>query len=442
MLALALLGAGVSAYRARFAVTAGPDVSQEPVSTGDITGRVKATGTLYALRTVDIGTQVSGIVEKMDADFNSIVRKGEVLAEIDPSTEQADLDSARAAATRAQIDLDQARQVRANDQRNLTRAEALFAEQVATQQERDDAEVQVRSDDAQVVQDEAALAVADANVKQADVNLTYCTITSPIDGVVIARNADEGQAVAARMSVPSLYTLGTDLTQLQLVADVDEADISQVAVNEPASFQVETYPGVAFASTVREVRLNATSSNDVVTYQVILDAPNADLRLKPGMTTNVSIEVSHARQAVTVPNAALQFHPTRETFTALGQTPPPTFKLAPPPATSDVTSAQPPQWAVVSGAAHRSARTIDELLTPYIPTALPGQVWVLQQRRLVPVPLQVGITDGTRTQVLSGDVHAGEPLVTRVTLPGAPAGPVRPTGGIFAPQRRAFGRGF
>ena len=154
--------------------------------------------------------------------------------------------------------------------------------------------------------------------------------------MVIARNADEGQAVAARMSVPSLYTLGTDLTQLQLVADVDEADISQVAVNEPASFQVETYPGVAFASTVREVRLNATSSNDVVTYQVILDAPNADLRLKPGMTTNVSIEVSHARQAVTVPNAALQFHPTRETFTALGQTPPPTFKLAPPrrPATS------------------------------------------------------------------------------------------------------------
>ena len=296
-----IVGVGVLVYVKVFTTPPGPEILQAAVTEGDITEAAIATGTLSALRTVDIGTEVSGTVQKLDVDFNSIVHKGEVIAELDPALFQQDLDSAEAAKDRAEIDLEEEQATLEVDQHNLERVEALRTQDIETQQDREQAELQVKEDQAVIKQDQAAVAIANANIEQSKVDLAHCTVRSPIDGVVISRNVDEGQTVTARLASPTLFVLATDLTRLQIVADVDESDVSRIRAGQTVGFTVDAYAGHRFEGKVTIVRLNATTTNNVVTYQVVADVPNPDLRLMPGMTATIGIEIWHRERRAAHP---------------------------------------------------------------------------------------------------------------------------------------------
>lgn len=410
-----------------------PPIYLTPVTRGDVALSVQATGVLQATRTVSVGTQVSGVVRKMYADYNSIVRKGELLAEIDPALSQAALESAQAALDRANIQLQSAQDTLAIDTENRGREESLFGHSLATEQDRETADLQVQADEAVIDQDKAAIVVAQAGVDQAKVNLGYCTIRSPIDGVIVTRNADEGQTVASGFSVPSLFVIATDIEKLQLSAQVDEADIGKLHPGQDVSFTVDAYPKLTFRGTMTQVRLSATSTNNVVTYQAIVSVRNPDLKLLPSMTARLVIDVGKATNVVLVPNAALRFRPNPEIFDALGQTPvqvPSLFNSKLPPSTV------PP---LPLPAAARSDR--GDIDTKYGATPHPrsaGDVWYLDHGELRLVPVIVGITDGTWSELIRGNVKPGDQLVTMVALPQKPTQGRSP----FAPQRgyQRFGR--
>jgi len=318
-----IVGVGVLVYVKVYTTPPGPEILQAAVTEGDITEAAIATGTLSALRTVDIGTEVSGTVQKLDVDFNSIVHKGEVIAELDPALFQQDLDSAEAAKDRAEIDLEEEQATLEVDQHNLERVEALRTQDIETQQDREQAELQVKEDQAVIKQDQAAVAIANANIEQSKVDLAHCTVKSPIDGVVISRNVDEGQTVTARLAAPTLFVLATDLTRLQIVADVDESDVSRIRAGQTVGFTVDAYAGHRFEGKVTIVRLNATTTNNVVTYQVVADVPNPDLRLMPGMTATIGIEIWNANDVLRIPSAALRYRPVDDVFATFGQPVPP-----------------------------------------------------------------------------------------------------------------------
>ncbi len=410
-----LLGAGLGTYYKYFRPRPTPAISEATVTSGSILEIVKATGTLMPTRTVDVGTQVSGTVQKLFVDFDSIVKKGQLLAVLDPTALQEALDSMRAAADQAQIALAMHELTRESDRTNLERERSLFADGIATQQDLDDASVAVKADDVQNDQDRAAVAAANLAVRQAQVNLAYCTVAAPVDGVVISRNVDAGQTVSARMDTPSLYLLATDLSHLQMVADVDEAAISRLQPGQLATFAVDAYP-MRFSGTVSEVRLNATTINSVVTFQTIITVPNNDLRLLPGMTAMVSIETGRADEAVRIPNRALRFQPTAAMFSAFGQPVPP----APPAsANAGTRAAGAPAAAPADLAGSNAPATIDASFKPEARTRTAGQVWVLEGNRLVRVPVELGITDGTWTQMISGDVQPGEEIVGSMAVRSA-----------------------
>jgi HlyD family secretion protein len=433
MVMVALVGAGVGAYFEFLETRRAPRVATASLTTGDVIEVVKGTGTLTPLRSVDIGTQVSGIVKRLHVDFNSIVTKGELLAELDPAVFQTALDSAQAMVDQAQIAIAEERQQLDSDRRNLDRTKALLNDHVAAQQDLDTATVTVKNDEATLEGDQAALATAEAGVRQAEVNLSHCMIYSPIDGVVISRDVDEGQAVAAQMSTPSLYLLGTDLQNLQLIGDIDESDMGRLRPGQQVTFTVDAYPGTRFRGSVTVVRLNSTTINNVVTYQAVITVPNPDLRLLPGMTASLSIETSRVEHALRVPNGALRFRPTSAMFTAFNQgAPASAAAVSPAHASPDVTASvldwqvktPPPaaiaKRAVVKPPAGQDA-TIDWFFEPLPATKRSAQVWIVDNQKLVDVPIEVGITDGAWTQVLSGDVRPGEAIVSSIVVPPAAA---------------------
>lgn len=242
LIVLALLGAGVLFVFKRVSGKTTPPIYTMPVSRGDVLLTVQATGTLQATRTVDVGTQVSGIVKKLYVDYNSIVKKGQLIAEIDPQLSEAAVVSAQAALDKANIDLASAEGTLKTDTEVRDREDDLFDHSLATEQDRETADVQVQSDQATVELDRAAVVVATATLDQAKVTLDFCTIRSPIDGVVVTRNADEGQTVAASLSVPSLYVIATDISTLQLLGAIDEADIGKLHPGQDVTFKVDAYP--------------------------------------------------------------------------------------------------------------------------------------------------------------------------------------------------------
>ncbi len=425
-----IAGAGVFAYFKYFTVPPTPQIYQSTVTEGDITEAAIATGTLSALRTVDVGTEVSGIVKTLHVDFNSIVHKGEVIAELDPSEVQQELDSAVAAKDRAQIDIDQQLATLAIDQKNLDRAEALHLQSLDTDQDREQAQLTVKEDQAVLKQDKAAVAIADANIEQSKVDLQHCTIVSPIDGVVISRNVDEGQTVAARMATPTLYVLASDLTQLQIVADVDESDVSRIHAGQNVSFTVDAYAGRKFSGKVQIVRLNATNTNNVVTYQVVATVANPDLRLMPGMTATIGIEIWTAEGAIRVPASALHFRPSDDIFNALGQIVPPEAhaKAAPPPPPANIGVAPTPITMT-------SGNTIDHFFKPFPRPETSGTVWVMRNGQLEPVALRLGVTDGTWTELVGTALQPGNQVVTNVLLPPG-LKHVTPTSNPLMPPQR------
>jgi HlyD family secretion protein len=588
IIALAVVAGSAGAYYRLRTPEGEVKVSTLPVSRGEIVESVGATGTLQAVTTVQVGSQVSGNIKALYADFNSIVKKGQVVAELDPSLIQTQIEQARANLTRSQADVDRLR-VSAEDARNkLKRSQSLFERKLVSPQDLEAAQVAVRAAEAQLKSAEAAVIQSQASLNQADVNLNHTVIEAPIDGIVISRNVDVGQTVAASMNAPTLFIIAADLTKMQVNANVDESDVGRIRPGQRVRFRVDAYPTEEFLGTVAQVRLQPVVQQNVVTYGTVIDVPNPQLKLKPGMTANVTIEIAKRSDVLRVPNAALRFRPTTDTFAALNQevppemqrgmggfgqgrgpgaaaaqspgamppaagaaaaapTPPSNATLATPPAENrrpgDVSApaaatapsgdqprraagdrprtpgepgtggpgggfgggfgggqmanlspeerqkrfqerlqsmspeereqfmqrmrdrgfdpanmgagspargpgpgqGQPGARPTPAAAPRASAQTIDQLFGPLPVTEAPGRAWVYVNNQIKSVRLRLGISDGTYTELLTGDLQSGQELVTSVVTPAQAAAaatrsPLMPGGpGMGGPGGRPSG---
>jgi HlyD family secretion protein len=322
LVALGAIGASVFAYY-HYRQT-GPKftVTTAVVTRGDVVDTVGATGTLQAVTTVQVGTQVSGTIQELRADFNSLVKKGQVLARLDPSLFQTQIEQARANLLRSQADLERLKVGLDDARTKQARAKELAGRQLLPQSELDAANVNVRAAEAQIRSSEAQVTQAQASLNQNQVNLAHTVILAPIDGLVISRNVDVGQTVAASMQAPTLFVLAADLTKMQVVANLDESDVGRIRPGQAVTFRVDAYPTDTFRGSVSQVRLNPIVQQNVVTYATVIDVPNDQLKLKPGMTANVNVEIARSSNVLRVPNAALRFRPTTEIYAAIGQTPP------------------------------------------------------------------------------------------------------------------------
>ncbi|RPI54429.1 MAG: efflux RND transporter periplasmic adaptor subunit [Acidobacteria bacterium] len=323
VVAVAVLAGGGYAYYQYRQKPPAPTINTARVTRGDLAEAVGATGTLQAVTTVQVGTQVSGTIQQLNADFNSLVHKGQVLARLDPSLFQTQIEQARANLIRAEADLERLRVALDDAKTKLNRARELSEKKLIAQTELEAADVAVRSAEAQLRSQQAAVTQSTASLQQNQVNLQHTVIESPIDGLVISRNVDVGQTVAASMSAPTLFVLAADLTKMQVLASLDESDVGRIRPGQVVRFRVDAYPNDEFTGSVTQVRLQPTTVQNVVTYQTVIDVPNPQLKLKPGMTATVNIEIARRTDVLRMPNTALRFRPTNEIFTALGQTPPP-----------------------------------------------------------------------------------------------------------------------
>jgi HlyD family secretion protein len=387
-------------------------VATATVSRGPIVTLVSATGTLEAVDTVQVGTQVSGMIQSLGADFNSIVKKGQVLARLDPSFIQADIERAKANLAGAEADVERLK-VQLNDASvKLARTRELASRDLIAKSDLDAAEMTERMSQAQVKAASAQVTQARASLSQAEVNLQKTVIASPIDGIVISRSVELGQTVAASLQAPTLYTIAADLRRMQLKASIDESDLGSIAAGQPVTFRVDAYPTDVFRGRVEQVRLNPVIEQNVVAYAAIVSAPNVELKLKPGMTATLTVEVTNRQDVLRVPSAALRFKPSSAVLTALGQT-----------ATA---SAPAPRTVGTTGNAPGASRA--------------ATVWVSKGEQLQPVSITTGVTDGTLTEVVSGEVLEGDTVVTMVTMPGSttavrPAATSNPLMGATGPRR-------
>ena len=268
------------------------------VGVANISNSVTATGTIEPVTQVDVGTQVSGIVSKLYVDYNSVVKKGQVIAALDKTNLISELNISKAALNDAQSTLKY-------QKANYDRYHTLYSKGLVSADDYESALLSYR-------QAQDAVRQKKESVAKAQTNLGYATITSPIDGVVLAKEVEEGQTVAASFNTPTLFTIAQDLTDMRVIADVDEADIGEVKEGERVSFTVDAFPNDTFEGEVTQVRQEATTTNNVVTYQVVISAPNKSLKLKPGLTANVTIFTYEKKNVVSVPNKALRFTPTKE----------------------------------------------------------------------------------------------------------------------------------
>ncbi len=319
---VAIIAGGYYWYRVRNARPE-PTVLTQALSRGDVVDSVGATGTLEAVETVEIGTQVSGVVQELHADFNSIVKKGQIIARLDPQLIQTQIEQQTANVQRAEADLARLEVALADAQQKLERAKQMSAKQLIPQTELETAEVNVRSADAQIRSSKASLTQAQAQLNNQRVNLGYTTIVAPIDGIIISRNVDQGQTVQASMNAPVLYLMAADLTKMQVLANIDEADVGRMRPGQRVTFRVDAYPTDTFIGEVAQVRLQPTTVQNVVTYSTVISVPNPELKLKPGMTANVAIEIARKNNVLRIPNAATRFRPTTEMFQVLNQAVPP-----------------------------------------------------------------------------------------------------------------------
>jgi HlyD family secretion protein len=437
-----------------------------PVESGEIKQVVEATGTINAVITVQVGSQVSGTISKLYVDFNSHVKKGQLIAQIDPplfqgalSQARADLENARANLAVAIANTAKAKasevQTKADYERNL----GLSKQGVISQQSLDVAKANADSAAAQVTaalaqenQARAQVQQKEAAVQVAQTNLDYTIIHAPIDGTVVARNVDVGQTVAASLQAPTLFTIAQDLTKMQVYAKTDESDVGQIRSGQKVTFKVDAYPRETFSGTVSQVRMNSTVVQNVVTYDTIIDFDNPELKLFPGMTAYVSIPVATAANVLMVPNGALRYKPDLppEEIRALYQksgipenaggrknAPGSQAESVPPSSTGSPAAAPQPQAA---GSRKGGSASADS--TPregQVPRYDSQVVWKLApDKSLQPVRIKTGITDHTFTEViqdLNGDLKTGDELVTGVAQGKGSATAPRP-GGPGAPRGR------
>ncbi len=420
---VAAVGAGVSYYRSDVAAEA-PTLNTAEVTQGDVVATVEATGTLEAVTTVEVGTQVSGTIKTLGADFNTQVRKGQVIAELDPSLFDTQVAQEQATVARLKAEVDRSK-VQAEDAKvKLGRAKELSEQELIARSDYDAAQSTANAADASVKSAEAQLVQAQASLNQAQVNLSHTVIRAPIDGVVIARNVNVGQTVAASMQAPTLFVLAQNLQEMQVNASVDESDIGKIQTKQPVRFRVDAYPNETFTGTVSQIRLQPVVEQNVVSYVTVIDVPNRDLKLKPGMTAAVTIETARADDAIRVPTAALRFRPTDQVFEALGQQPP-ELRQRP--------QGESGRGVVPSG---DTARRAD-------PGAGNGRgaVWVLDHGKITRVPVEAGISDGAQTAVVSGALTPGADVVTGTTTPATAANTAPTASPLLPAGRRGAGGG-
>ena len=570
---IAAVGAGAGAYYMRR--NGGEvQVNTSPISRGEIIDTVGSTGTLQAVTTVQVGSQVSGNISMLGADFNSIVKKGQVIARLDPSLFQAQVDQAnanlikaQADVVRAQADVDRSKVALIDANQKFTRAKELQAKGLETQADFDAAKIAVdtaqsalQSAQASMNSSQAIVTQSKANLNQAQVNLDHCTITAPIDGIVIQRSVDVGQTVAASMQAPTLFIIAADLTKMQVNANIDEADVGRIRPNQNVTFRVDAYPGEEFQGSVSQIRLQPVVVQNVTTYGTIINVPNADLKLKPGMTANLRVQIARRPDVLRIANAALRFRPTVEMFAALNQPVPPEVlgggrgrggrrsdtatasTTSPSPAAGSATPSAAPaptsktpaeagtqasgrsdsgqrnfsrQGGVGGGSAAggsgsfggggfggrgsfggggglggdggdrqarmlerfkgmspdeqkqfierikgrggdvsvfekamapaakgksktdsstQTASTIDALFAPLPTVERPGRAWLYVDKQLKQVNMRTGITDGTNTEIVSGDLQPGTEVVTGVVLPAAQRAAAGATGNPLLQQ--------
>ena len=381
-----------------------PAVQTDVVSRGSIVSVISATGTLEAVETVQVGTQVSGTVQTLAADFNSIVKKGQVLARLDPSVIQADIERNRANVAGAEADVERIQVAVADATTKLTRAQELFNRQLVAASELDAARLAKNTSEAQLKSALAQVKQARATLAQSEVNLQKTVITSPINGIVISRAVDVGQTVAASLQAPTLFTIAADLTHMQLKASIDESDLGGIRDGQPVMFRVDAYPTDTFTGTVKQVRLNPVIESNVVTYAAMIAAENPALKLKPGMTASLTIETARRDGVLRVPSVALRYKPSAAVLAALAQ---------PSDAGARRTAGEP---VGTSG----GATSVNQ--SPAAPAANKSprsQLWIYDGERMSPVSVTVGASDSTFTEIVAGDLHEGDRVVTQAAMPGA-----------------------
>jgi HlyD family secretion protein len=377
------------------------------VDRGDVAMTVTATGTISAVTTVQVGSQVSGIIAALYADFNTPVTKGQLVAELDPTSFEAAVAQRRADVAQSEVRLRNART-------QMLRQEQLLAKQLVAQADYDLAKADFDALEAQISQVQAALL-------QAQTNLAYTKIRSPIDGVVVDRQYDIGQTVAASFQAPTLFTIAQDLTKMQVQADVDQSDIGRIRVGQSARFTVDAYPDEEFVGAITQVRLNATVNQNVVTYPVIVGVENAELKLRPKMTADLSVEVDRVRDVLRVPNAALRFRPSEEAAAGAGGAT--GGRSGSGAESSSRGAASAPPGGAFAGAAQGLAagrRGEGEKKEKGWQTVYKLGAGGL----LVSVPVRTGLSDGKFSEVLAGEIAAGDNIVVGLTTSkaGAAAG--------------------
>ena len=329
------------------------------VGPGEIATTITATGTIEPVTTVDVGTQVSGIVKRLYVDYNSVVRRGQVIAELDRTNLMSDLSSAQARLRSEQIELDY-------QKKNYARYSELKQKDLVSTSEYD-----VTLENYRKAQENVK--IAQQEVARAKTNLGYATVYSPIDGVVISKSVEEGQTVASSFSTPSICRIAKDLADMQCIAKVDEADIGEVREGQRVTFTVDAYPDDVFSGTVKQVRQNPVITNNVVTYEVVISAPNADLKLKPGLTANITIYTLERSGVKSVPSSALRFTPEASVF----------------------------------GKKYVIQDTTAE-----------HKVWTLKGNTLTAHKVEIGVTDGVRTEIISG-IEEGDTVVQSFEIASA-----------------------
>lgn len=489
LLLIAAIGAGGGAYYVRHS---GPDVSVSTaqVTRGDIVDSVAATGALQAVISVTVGSQVSGNIAWLGADFNSIVHKDQVIAKIDPTLFEGQVlqTTANLANAKAQLGKDQVNLTyqKLTYQRNLD----LRQRGIISQDAFDASKTAADQGAAQVELDKAQIEQAEAQLGQAKTNLEHTIIASPIDGIVTQRSVDVGQTVQASMTAPQLFVIAEDLKKMQVSASIDESDVGRVRPGQDVLFRVDAYPGEEFHGTVAQIRLNPVVVNNVTTYATMINVPNNDLRLKPGMTANLKVQVAQKSGVLRVSNTALRFRPSLDVFLALNEPVPPEAqgfrggrgaggggrigsgggtgpgsragaraaesgqdraaekvqdrageKTSDPPSKKPQ-GASPPLFVYKPryGPAENSA-TIDALFAPMPSVESRGRVWVFVNHQLKPVSVRLGITDGSFTELVGNDlpgIREGTEVVTNVTGLGSSRLTAAGTGNPLMPQRGGF----
>ena len=342
----------------------------EEVAPANIQNSITATGSVEPVDTVAVGTQVSGIIDKIYVDFNSTVKKGQVLAVLDTKNLTSTLNSAKANLQSAQANMQSANAALGYQRANYNRYKALYQKGLISANDFESARLSYRQAEEQVAMMKESVVAAQESVRTAQTNLGYATIVSPIDGTIINKYVAEGQTVAASFSTPELFGVARDLKKMQVLADVDEADIGDVRPGESATFTVDAYPDDTFQGTVQQVRLGGSTSNNVVTYKVVISTSNADLKLKPGMTANVTIYTQQKSGVLSVPTKALRFTPAKETVGKM--------KI------KDISNAK-------------------------------NKVWTIEGNNIVAHQVNIGMSDGTHTQIVSG-VKQGQKVITGVDV--------------------------